>query len=142
MLPPTDVLHGEKGWLHCRLFVYLTRLYFRRRLFVQPDSRKAPPTNFPENDCLSFQREKDRRLKKERCHSIDYPSCRNSELVASVSSTAENSPCNEAMHVKSFRGSNVLPPIGVVWRRVASSGVVLSLDHGSKRRGSSPKALE
>ncbi|GFT41769.1 hypothetical protein TNCV_4708241 [Trichonephila clavipes] len=58
-------------------------------------------------------------------------------------STTKDPPCREAMHVKSVKSSNVLP---LMWcgsweREVPFQVSSSSLDHGSKRRGPSPKAL-
>ncbi|GFX33747.1 hypothetical protein TNCV_3961561 [Trichonephila clavipes] len=59
-------------------------------------------------------------------------------------STAEDPPCRE--HKCTLNMSRLKrPPIGEVWKfgeRVAVQVSSLSLDHGSKFRGPSPKALE
>ncbi|GFW64413.1 hypothetical protein TNCV_274371 [Trichonephila clavipes] len=48
-----------------------------------------------------------------------------------------------AMHVKSVESSNVLPLVwyGSLKRDASSDAVLVTCDHGSKLRGSSPKAL-
>ncbi|GFT89094.1 hypothetical protein TNCV_3085011 [Trichonephila clavipes] len=58
-------------------------------------------------------------------------------------STSKDPPCRGAMHVKSFESSNVLP---LVWcgsqeRGMLAQASSLSIDHGSKLRGPSPKTL-
>ncbi|GFV16457.1 hypothetical protein TNCV_1526031 [Trichonephila clavipes] len=55
-------------------------------------------------------------------------------------STTEDPPCGEAMHVKFVETLNVSP---FVWWDVLEEGVsCLSLDHGPKLLGTSPKAFE
>ncbi|GFU73570.1 hypothetical protein TNCV_3360101 [Trichonephila clavipes] len=57
-------------------------------------------------------------------------------------STTKDPPCRAAMHVKSVESSNVLSWCGMVVRRGVPAQVSsTSLDHGSKLRGPSPKAL-
>ncbi|GFW39755.1 hypothetical protein TNCV_4522451 [Trichonephila clavipes] len=62
-------------------------------------------------------------------------------------STTKDPPCRDAMHVKSVRAQTSSSKCGVVVRRrctsllTTSSVSSSSLDHGSKLRGPSPKAL-
>ncbi|GFY08743.1 hypothetical protein TNCV_5006561 [Trichonephila clavipes] len=53
-------------------------------------------------------------------------------------STTEDPPCRGVKHAKSDESSNVLP---LVRRGVPAQVSSTSLDHGSKLRGPSPKAL-
>ncbi|GFV66613.1 hypothetical protein TNCV_1612221 [Trichonephila clavipes] len=68
-----------------------------------------------------------------------WPACHEFEP-----NTVEDPPCSEAMDVKFIESSNVLP-CGGVWYSgevVPAQVSSTSLDHGSKLRSSSPKALE
>ncbi|GFT03302.1 hypothetical protein TNCV_2984871 [Trichonephila clavipes] len=55
---------------------------------------------------------------------------------------AEYPPCREAMYVKYVESSNVLPLVWKLGEEVPAQLSSSSLDHGSKVRSPSPKALE